>query len=67
MVGSGSTLFWIRIRQIDMDPDSQETTLGPLFFLSYIKDLPLSANLLTFLFADEAACLDTDSNLLTVH
>jgi hypothetical protein len=40
--------------------------LGPLLFLCYINDLPLATDLLTFLFADDTTCLDSDSHLPTL-
>jgi hypothetical protein len=44
----------------------QGTILGPLLFLCYINDLPLATDLLTFLFADDTTCLDSDSHLPTL-
>jgi hypothetical protein len=40
----------------------QGTILGPLLFLCYINDLPLSTDLLTFLFADDTTCLASDTH-----
>ncbi len=41
----------------------QGSSLGPILFLCFINDFPLCTNMISYLFADDTSCLDSDKCL----